>query len=181
MTGRRWRIWVGLLAATGLFVAAAFIAVAWHRGASANESCDPNERVVTDADGKRFLELRWPLGSSEHLAKLRVPLEYVSWADTGCGSAVMPDYPDPNYTYPFASSFRVSVSLPDFEARPRSEELKFRRGPLWSSADISIHAQASRPESPRTERISRRRSKVVSIPRSVFISIRRASFFQTRI
>ncbi|HVB88817.1 MAG TPA: hypothetical protein VND97_01325, partial [Beijerinckiaceae bacterium] len=49
----------------------------------AAKACDPNERFVTDPDGKKFLELRWPMGAWNHLVKLRVPAEDVLEADTG--------------------------------------------------------------------------------------------------
>jgi hypothetical protein len=120
-----------------LFVAAGVV------GSRAADKCDPNERFVTDAGGKRYLELRWPLKTSENLVKLRVPAEYVSWADTGCLSVAWPGYPDPNYTLPYASGFSVAISLPDFEPRWRSDPQKFERGLHWSSVDIQIQVQRS--------------------------------------
>ncbi|HTO79641.1 MAG TPA: hypothetical protein VMJ31_07690 [Methylocystis sp.] len=106
------------------------------------QTCDPNERFVTDLDGRRFLELRWPIGSVEHRVRLRVPAEYVIWADTGCQSAVWPGYPDPNYTNPFAVGFAIGVNLPDFEILPPSKRTIFGGGIDSTELVILVSATA---------------------------------------
>ena len=124
-----------LLAAGLLFVA---ILLLFSSVALAQGSCDPNERFVNDADGRRFLELRWPIGSVENRVRLRVPAEYVTWADTGCQSAVVPGYPDPNYTNPFAGSFDIGMSLPDFQTLPPPERNTSMKGLDWTKLLVEI-------------------------------------------
>ena len=117
----------------------------------AAKACDPNERFVTDPDGKKFLELRWPMGAWNHLVKLRVPAEDVLEADTGCQSAVLPGYPDPNYTQGYASGFTVGMSLPDFKPARKVIPRMFGMGLDWSGMRIQIHAETSRPGHPFTQ------------------------------
>jgi hypothetical protein len=83
-------------------------------GKTEKTDCIPNERFVNDPDGRRFLELRWLMDPPGWRARLRVPAEYVTWADVGCESATMPGYPDPNYRDVYAHGFSIGVDLPDF-------------------------------------------------------------------
>jgi hypothetical protein len=129
---------------------AAFLALfAGHVGVAM--ACDPNERFVVDSDGRKFLELRWALGATDRLVKLRVSAEDVLGSDTGCQSAIWPGYPDPNYTLPYAESFTVGLSLPDFKPMIESDPKKFIGGANWSATRILINAQVSQPDRPRTQ------------------------------
>jgi hypothetical protein len=121
---------------------ASLTTIAFSSVASAAQSCDPNERYVTDADGKRFLELRWPIDSVSNLVRLRVPAEYVTWADTGCQSAAWPGYPDPNYTNRFAVGFSVGLSLPDPKPLPPADRNIFTRGLDWTKMTVLINSTA---------------------------------------
>ncbi len=100
--------------------------------------CIPNERFVNDPDGRRFLELRWLMDPPGWRVRLRVPAEYVTWADVGCESAAMPGYPDPNYTKPYAQGFAVGLSLPDFKPLPPAERNIDRNGVNWSKMVVHI-------------------------------------------
>lgn len=82
--------------------------------AAAGDDCIPNERFVNDPDGRRFLELRWLMDPPGWRVRLRVPAEYVTWADVGCVPALGRGYPDPNYRDVYVHGFSIGVDLPDF-------------------------------------------------------------------
>lgn len=90
--------------------------------------CIPNERFVNDPDGRRFLELRWLMDPPGWRVRLRVPAEYVTWADVGCESATMPGYPDPNYRDVYVHGFSIRVDLPDFTVLHPSDRHIWNRG-----------------------------------------------------
>lgn len=90
--------------------------------------CIPNERFVNDPDGRRFLELRWLMDPPGWRVRLRVPAEYVTWADVGCESATMPGYPDPNYRDVYVHGFSIGVDLPDFTVLHPSDRHIWNRG-----------------------------------------------------
>jgi hypothetical protein len=97
-------------------------------GKTEKTDCIPNERFVNDPDGRRFLELRWLMDPPGWRVRLRVPAEYVTWADVGCESATMPGYPDPNYRDVYAHGFSIGVDLPDFTVLQPTDRHIRRRG-----------------------------------------------------
>lgn len=127
-----------------LAIVAALIWAANHIGGNVfavkaeKTDCVPNERFVDDPDGRRFLELRWLMDPPGWRVRLRVPAEYVTWADVGCESATMPGYPDPNYTKPYAQGFAVGLSLPDFKPLPTSERNIYPKDVNWSKMIVHI-------------------------------------------
>lgn len=117
-----------------LAIVAAFFWMANHIGRTVfaikteKTDCVPNERFVNDPDGRRFLELRWLMDPPGWRVRLRVPAEYVTWADVGCESATMPGYPDPNYRDVYVHGFSIGVDLPDFTVLHPSDRHIWNRG-----------------------------------------------------
>jgi hypothetical protein len=109
--------------------------------------CDPNERLYADKDGKQFLDLRWPLGRSDRLVRLRVPMEFISHYDPGCH----PEIRAANYTDPYASIFFIDMSLPDFQTRTEANSSKFVKGLNWSSMSVQIDAQRVTSDNGKTQ------------------------------
>ncbi|HEY8125309.1 MAG TPA: hypothetical protein VIF88_07805 [Methylocystis sp.] len=126
----RFAVWlVGPLA-----IVAALFWVANHIGGNVfavkteKTDCVPNERFVNDPDGRRFLELRWLMDPPGWRVRLRVPAEYVTWADVGCVPALGRGYPDPNYRDVYAQGFSIGVDLPDFTVLLPTDRHIRRRG-----------------------------------------------------
>ena len=90
--------------------------------------CIPNERFVNDPDGRRFLELRWLMDPPGWRVRLRVPAEYVTWADVGCVPALGRGYPDPNYRDVYVHGFSIGVDLPDFTVLHPTDRHIWNRG-----------------------------------------------------
>jgi hypothetical protein len=110
--------------------------------ALAKGDCIPNQRFVNEPDGRRILELRWLIDALGYRVRLRVPAEYVTWADVGCVSALGPNYPDPNYVNTYANSFSIGVLLPDFASLPPSERNIDRLGLDTKKLVASIDSNA---------------------------------------
>ncbi|MGB5083297.1 MAG: hypothetical protein WBO09_01550 [Methylocystis silviterrae] len=131
-----------------LAIVAAFFWVANHIGGNVfavktkKTDCVPNERFVNDPDGRRFLELRWLMDPPGWRVRLRVPAEYVTWADVGCESATMPGYPDPNYRDVYVHGFSIGVDLPDFTVLQPTDRHIRRRGLDTIKMVVSVRSQA---------------------------------------
>ncbi|GEM_PF-3741211 len=131
-----------------LAIVAALFWVANHIGGNVfavkteKTDCVPNERFVNDPDGRRFLELRWLMDPPGWRVRLRVPAEYVTWADVGCESATMPGYPDPNYRDVYVHGISIGVDLPDFMVLQPTDRHIRRRGLDTTKMVVSVRSQA---------------------------------------
>jgi hypothetical protein len=73
--------------------------------------CVPNKALSSD---KRFLELRWAIGSRSNIVKLRVPIEYAQNALIGCLGPSSLFFNSADNADLYAHTLALQLPLPDF-------------------------------------------------------------------
>lgn len=104
---------------------------------------EPNKRIVTDPDGRRFVETRWPLGSPDNVVRLRVPHAYVWWGGAGFAAALGPNYRDPNVVGPHLDTFILEALLPDLAPKTPENADKFKDGISGQVVEMVVNNTAT--------------------------------------
>ncbi|MBV9079282.1 MAG: hypothetical protein JO048_17600 [Methylobacteriaceae bacterium] len=89
---------------------------------------EANNRPVIDAQGRRVIEYRWPLGTPDHIVKLRIPVGYSWFGGAGLAAALGPDYPDPNVVGAYTSAIVIQALMPDFAPKTADNSALFDSG-----------------------------------------------------
>ena len=165
---RKWRV----VRIVGVIMGMAMLTVwLWpfgHGHSSAVGHCDPNQHYIVDSNGQRFLEIRWPLRSEDNLVWLRIPADYL-WqgANTSCVSFFGPGYSEPGIDGPFQEGFVLQVALPDFTPEDiHKPDLRFSRGPLWTSMIISADSIVRIPENKKKDILE----KMMDTSKSIYLN-----------
>lgn len=107
--------------------------------AQATEGCrDQSER--TSSDGHRYIAIRWPLGSQDHIVNLVVPQEYLPLVSLICELPLVPGYKEPDTGLGYRKAFGLEASLPDFAPQNADNKDAFVRGLNWFAVSVLLSA-----------------------------------------
>ena len=136
------RIKLALLAAAVLTSATALSPYWGERSAAQTAKRAENERRAVDGQGRAVVEYRWPLGTPDHVVKLRIPVGYSWFGGGGVGAALGTSYPDPNVVGPYTQTIIIQALMPDLGPKTSDNTELFKGDINERVTRISIVAAA---------------------------------------
>jgi hypothetical protein len=116
-----------------------YVGICFFSPTLAYAECIPNKALSSD---KRYMELRWAIGSRSNIVKLRVPIEYYAGVKGCLGPSSLFANSDDNLDI-HAHTLAIKASLPDFQPPSASNAALFRAGLGWSAMNILISSITS--------------------------------------